>query len=372
MQQDRQAPRHLNRSRCSVLHLLVILVSACDATHDCEISTHPTPAHAPVTRSDEPSYFASQPIPTDPVRYPYNHAATIIETPAGDLLCAWGAGARELAPNTVILLSRRPLGSNEWTQPTIVADKPDYADANPVLFADDSGRIHLFHVEMFGDQFCLGRVIVRTSADDGHTWDAPHDALSTVCTMIRHHPIIFRDGRWLLPAYQQAIYASQFWISDDRGRTWQSGDVLVTPFDNNLQPAVVELSDGSLLSHMRSSGKKGETWEGRSTDGGKTWSLRKCPNLPNPNSGLELILLTDGTLLAIYNDSPTERSPLVAARSTDDGRTWSPPKVLAAGDPQLSYPSACRTRNGRIHVVFSHRLTHIEHVELNLSWLSNP
>lgn len=349
--------------------LLILLLPACDATRHGDIAEQPlAPLEAPPT-THEVGCFASKSIPTDPERYPYNHAATIIETPAGDLLCAWGAGARELAPDTVILLSRRPFGSGEWSSPIVVADKPGYADANPVLFVDDAGRIYLFHVEMFGDQFCLGRVIVRTSRDGGHTWDAPRDALGAICTMIRNHLIILRDGSWLLPGYQQAIYASQFWLSRNQGQNWESYPPILTPLDNNLQPAVVELSDSSLLALLRAAGKSGQTWEARSTDAGRSWSLRKRPDLPNPNSGLELIRLRSGELLVIYNDSRTERTPLVAALSEDEGLTWSAPKVLAAGDPQLSYPSACQTRDGRIHVVFSHRLTHIEHVEINEHWL---
>lgn len=318
-----------------------------------------------------PQVFERASIPTDPTRFSYNHVASIVEAPSGDLLVAWGAGTAELADDTVILLSRRARGGNAWTEPSVIADKPGHADANPTLFVDDQGRLCLYYVEMFGSTFCTGRVMVRTSTDAGATWSEPRDALGVICTMVRNHPIITRSGRWILPAYQQAAYASQFWISDDRGESWRAASPLFTPWEPNLQPAVVEISDGSLLSLMRCAGDSRATWEGRSTDGGQTWTMAPRPALPNPNSGLELIRLAGGDLLLVYNNSRTERTPLVAALSTDEGRTWAPPRVIAEGEPQLSYPSACQTRDGRIHIVYSDRLAHITHVEFDRAWLSS-
>ncbi len=319
-----------------------------------------------------PARFATQPIPTVPDRCPYNHSASIVQTASGDLLTAWGAGSRELGPDTVILLSRKTAGQDEWSPPIIVADKPDDADANPVLFVDDLGGLWLFHVEMFGGEFCLGRVVVQRSENDGLTWTKPEVALDAICTMVRNKPIILGDGQWLLPAYQQAIFQSQFWLSGDRGRSWRPTPPLYTAADNNLQPAVVELSDGSLLAMMRSGGNARQTWEGRSTDAGLTWKLRQRPDLPNPNSGLDMIRLATGELLLVYNPSRADRTPLAVSYSTDDGRTWSSPITIANGKPQLSYPCVIQDRAGIVHVVFSHRLTHIEHVTFDRAWLVTP
>lgn len=344
---------------CAII-LVLATGAACRPTDQCNTTAgDASPSAQPVELNLK--MVSVSPIPTT---YPYNHASSIIESPDGDLLCAWGAGTTELAPDQLIVLSRRKLGESEWSAPVIVADRPDQPDANPVLFADDAGTIHLYYVEMFGPNFCLGRVMERVSTDNAATWSAPRDALGAVCTMIRNHILVAKDGRWVLPAYQQAIYQSQFWVSADRGQTWSATAPLLTLTANNLQPAVVELADGSFYALMRTSGGNNETWEGRSSDSGKSWQVKQRPELPNPNSGLDLIRLATGHLLMVHNPSKTERTPLSITVSPDEGVSWSAPFHIAEGPPQLSYPSACQARNGQIHITYSDRLERITHAVL--------
>jgi predicted neuraminidase len=326
---------------------------------------------APATRGIRAAKesFERTAIPTDATKYPYNHAATIVELDGGDLLVAWGAGSRELGPDTVIVSSRRKAGEKGWSSPVVIADKAERADANPVLFTDSTGAVHLLHVEMFGDTFCLGRVMEHISRDGGETWGEARVALDAVCMMVKNKPMRTSGGRWVLPAYQEAIYQSQFWTSDD-GVKWTTGTPLLTLLNNNLQPSVVECSDGSLLALMRCSGNGRFTWEARSTDGGKTWTLKDRCDLPNPNSGLDMVKLTDGKIVLIYNPNKQDRTPISAAISADNGKTWSPARAIETGDPQLSYPAVIQTRDGMIHVVYSHRLEHIEHAEFNVEWLA--
>jgi len=309
--------------------------------------------------------------PTGAPPYPYNHTASIVESPGGDLLVAWGAGSYELAPDTRIVASRRPASSHEWSSPATLADKLDFADANCVLFRDDADTLHLYYVEMFGDNFCLGRSMQMDSTDGGATWTTPRPLLDAVCILLRNRPIITAGGTWILPAYEQAVYQSQFWRSADRGATWQpSGKLFSIPL--NLQSAAAQLPDGSLFALMRNGSNTGTMLQARGDACGIGWSVRERGDLPNPNSGLELIRLRTGELLAIYNDSTTQRTPLVAALSTNGGESWSSPKIIADGPPQLSYPSAMQSADGRIHVVYSANLTHIEHVTFTRAWLLQP
>ena len=312
-----------------------------------------------------PPLFSTEPIPT---MKPYNHASCIAQMPSGDLLTVWVAGSKEAAADTAIVASRRTAGSS-WSKPIVVADTMNAGDANPVLFVDDRGTAWLFYVSLIGEgNLCLGQVLVQTSNDDGQTWSAPRPALDGLCTLIKNKPIILRGGRWVLPAYQQAIYQSQFWISDDAGQTWLSAAPLSTTPDANLQPAVAQIADGSLYALMRGTG--GFTWMGRSFDCGRSFAMQRRDDLPNPNSGIDMTRLADGRLLLAFNPSATDRTPLAVSFLFDDGIHWSNPKTIEDGQGELSYPSIIQTADGIIHITYSHRL--IQHAEFNPAWLDEP
>lgn len=329
---------------------------------------------APQADDSLPPEFTKVSVPSSPeggLPFPYNHTASIVEASNGELLVAWGAGSYELAPDTRIVASRRAAGSSQWSSPEMLADKPDFADANCVLFLDDSGTLHLYYIELFDDNFCLSRTMQLDSTDGGATWSTPRPLLDAVCILLRNRPIITAGGTWILPAYEQAVYQSQFWRSADCGASWQpSGKLFSVPL--NLQPAVAQLANGSLFALMRNGSNTGTMLEARGDACGISWSVNERSDLPNPNSGLELIRLQTGELIAIYNDSTTQRAPLVAAYSANGGESWSMPKIIADGPPQLSYPSAIQSADGRIHVVYSANLTHIEHVTLTRAWLLQP
>ena len=366
-------PRH-SSIRVLLFVLSALAAASCNTILPClcGIGASQGDALPVITPPIEGPTFSLASIPTDPALYPYNHASSIIALPDGSLLVAWGAGTEELATDTRIVLSRRPAGSSGWTNPVIVADKPGRADANPVLFLAPDNVVWLIYVEMFGATFCESVVMAQTSADAGSTWTSPCPLLPTVCTLVRNHPIILKSGRWLLPAYVQGVYASQFWASDDAGGTWWPGEPMLTLPENNLQPAVVERSDGSLFALARRSGDASYTWSMESADCGRNWSLHVRDDLPNPNSGLDMVRLSTGEFVTAYNDSSSERTPLVVAFSLDEGITWSPPRIIADGPPQLSYPSLVESPDGTIHCTYSDDLTSIAVVSFNRAWLYAP
>ena len=342
---------------------VVLITSACRDVPPCTPQAETkSPAPPPAVG---PAFFATASIPTNA---PYNHASCIVQVPSGDLLTVWVSGSAEAAGDTAIVVSRRIAGSAQWTDPIIVADTPDAGDANPTLLVDPSGMVWLFFVSLIGEgNLCLGQVVVQTSTDDGRTWSTPREALGGLCTLIKNKPIILRGGRWVLPAYQQAIYQSQFWISDDSGQTWLPAAPLWTAPDANLQPAVVQLSDGSLFALMRGTG--GFTWEGRSTDCARTFAMQDRRDLLNPNSGIDMTRLVDGRLALAFNPSATLRTPLSVSVSADKGVSWSSPQTLESGEGELSYPSIIQTADGIIHVTYSHQLGFIQHAEFNTAWL---
>jgi hypothetical protein len=81
-----------------------------------------------------------------------------------------------------------------------------------------------------------------------------------------------------------------------------------------------------------------------STDSGKTWSAPEPTSMKSPTSPASIKRLPDSTnLLAIFNDHSgrfpfpdKKRTPLVAAISSDDGKTW-PQATMLEPDPDGWY-----------------------------------
>lgn len=312
-------------------------------------------------------FFSAELIPT--AGDAYSHTSSIVVLPDGGILVAWGSGSRELATDTRIVMARRAAGAAAWDSPIVVADKPDFADANCMMYSDDVGRLRLLHSEMFGATFCESSVVEQTSDDGGLTWTPPRTAVPAVCTLLRNKPIELRDGRWLLPAYVEATYESQFFVSFNRGDDWLplSAPQLTLQY-GNLQPAVVQRTDGSLFALMRSSGGAGFSWQAISIAGFQWW-FAPLEALPNPGSGLDMIRLSSGHYVVAYNDSATDRSPLSVALSADEGRTWSRGRVIDTATGQVSYPSLAEAPDGMIHCSYSFEISAIKHAAFNRAWI---
>jgi len=60
-----------------------------------------------------------------------------------------------------------------------------------------------------------------------------------------------------------------------------------------------------------------------------------------------------GHLLFVFNNSFDDRTPLTAAISTDNGKTFPHRRNLATGDGDFAYPTAIQTTDGQIHVTYT-------------------
>ena len=129
----------------------------------------------------------------------------------------------------------------------------------------------------------------------------------------------------------------------------------------------MQLSDTHLIAYCRRGGGYGPTPDGyliraESHDGGRTWSEGKNAQFPNPNAAVDFLRLQSGNLLLVYNDSMSRRTPLTAALSTDNDKTYPHRRNLVEGPGPYAYPYTIQTRDGKIHVIFtSHDRTVINH-----------
>ncbi len=215
-----------------------------------------------------------------------------------------------------------------------------------------NGEIALFYLVKNSLSDC--RPVMRRSSDEGKTWSESVSCIpdETGYFVLNNDRVIqLRDGRLLFAVSGHSFPGGKFdnagvvttYSSDDNGATWRRGKSVLEVFGEDgakyaaQEPGVVECSDGSILLWIRTNA--GCQYFSRSYDRGETWSEPAPSPLVSPLSPASIKRLPTGDLLAIWNDHATRpemktyrstehkwangwRSPLAAAISPDDGRTW--------------------------------------------------
>jgi predicted neuraminidase len=296
----------------------------------------------------------------------YKHPASFTELNNGDLYLAYYGGAGEYADETKVFGMRLPAGQAKWTAPVVIASQPFLSLGNPVVWQAPDGLVWLFYVIRFGDTWSTSRIGGKISRDGGQTWSDSFLVTLDEGTMVRCHPIVLRNGDYLLPIYHEtgndpevtgADSTSRFLRKSPGSHQWVLSGVVQSD-RGNLQPAIVQVSDSRLIAFCRRAGDYLPTTRGwivrsESNDGGFTWDRGTDTEFPNPNSAVELKRLANGHLLLVYNDSMSDRTPLTVAISQDDGGSFPHRRNLIEGPGSFAYPTAVQTSDGRIHVIFT-------------------
>jgi predicted neuraminidase len=314
----------------------------------------------------------------------YKHPAVIEELSNGDLYIAYYGGDGEYAAKTAVYGMRKAKGQSEWSKPQIIAQTPFYSDGNPVVWQAPDEVVWLFYVCRFGDTWSTSRIKGKISTDQGHSWSDSFMVAMDEGMMVRSRPILLANGDYLLPVYHETGFdtesvgpdsTSRFLRFTPGGKHWQQMKSVRSP-KGNIQPGVVQINANYLVAYCRRGGGYGPGHEGyivraESRDGGLTWSEGTDTKFPNPNAAIDLLRLTSGNILLVYNNSFLERTPLTLALSTDGEKCWSFEREIATQKLDYAYPYAIQSRDGKIHLVFtSHRRSVINHVVFDESFLT--
>jgi len=280
---------------------------------------------------------------------PTNHAATL-EIIRGKVLCIWYSGKYECSEDLVLMGSYYDLKENFWTKPRIVlqADRPL---GNPVLFRFGN-ELRLFYVKILRDWWDSSILLASRSLDAGLSWEEGVPLLNEVGVMVRNRPLVLRDNRILLPAYDEKELTPRYLILNE---DYSEIKVFKLNLRYAIQPAVVELSDNELLLAFRNV-KRGYLIFGILRDVEDPGNLRTftCKNLFNPNSAIELLKTKSGKFLLILNNSKVSRSTLSIARSSN-GVDWELVYEIERGMGEYSYPCAVQDERGYIHICYTFR-----------------
>ncbi len=236
------------------------------------------------------------------------------------------------------------------------------------------GRIALFNLRK--DHGAYGEVCipyVRFSSDEGQTFSAPLKITAPDGYYVLNNDRVIqtKSGRLIAPlalhrhrgqiqpstktSYPETQWNAGalilFYLSDDGGQHWYESTNALFPYSADTsglqEPGVIELNSGLLMGYCRAgqfglAGSQSRQWFTFSDNQGVTWSDPKpSDNFISPCSPLSIKRIPKtGHLLALWNDHsgrfPTQpavqsswgRTPMVAAISQDEGKTWQHHKLL--------------------------------------------
>ena len=313
-----------------------------------------------------------------------SHSATLAELPDGTLVAAWYAGSGEGAADVAIYLSRRGV-DGAWSEPAAVMTRERVqADlrrnvislGNPLLLPDDSGRLGLLFVSIAAGRWSGSSMNLAWSEDGGLTWGAARkltmNPLANLSALPRNPPARLVGGGWAVPVYEEFLgkFPETLWLQPRR-KDYSAAVSRVEGGVYVLQSALVPLAVDRAVSFFRDFRPARWMSASWSDDAGRTWTKPAVTGLPNRDSGLCAIRLSDGAILMAFNDlSPGKRENLRLALSEDEGRTWRTIATLAeeAGS-EFSYPYLIRPSDGTIRMVYSARQTQILFAEFNEAWV---
>jgi BNR repeat-like domain len=231
----------------------------------------------------------------------------------------------------------------------------------------------------------------KWSSDEGKTWSEAEHLPAGLIGPVRAKPLILKDGTIVSGSSVEAYRSWAVWIerSTDGGKNWVKIGPILPPAstvgkvseDSSspgtkskessltsgiIQPSVVSLGGSHLRFYARSTPLTQRVVIADSYDNGVTWTQGKVLDVPNPNSGIDAVALRDGRVVLICNYTPSGRTPLNLAVSTD-GEHFKIFYTLEDAPGEYSYPALIQAANGDLEMTYTWNRKTIEHVHFPLS-----
>lgn len=292
--------------------------------------------------------------------FPQCHASTVLPCKDGTWLSAWFGGTHEKHDDVGIWLTKGTPGN--WQKPICIAKLQQVPHWNPILQSLPKGGIRLYF--KIGKSIDTWQTYFMDSKDQGKTWTKAKELVvgdQGGRGPVRNKILVLSNGDWIAPASKETKGVWDAFVdrSNDKGKTWTKSSFLALNRDSVkgegvIQPTLWESKPGIVHMLLRSSA--GVICRSDSYDNGYTWTPIYKTNLPNPNSGIDLVKLKNGTLVLAYNSSGNNwgpRYPMSIAVSKDNGKTWESTDIEQGkeGD-EFSYPAIVE-RNDTIALTYT-------------------
>ncbi len=346
-----------------------------------------------------------------------NHAASLSRLPSGHLTCVWFGGTMEGMPDISTHMSTFDESAGAWSTATVLRDDPARSEQNPLLFNAPDGTLWLLYTSQISGNQETAVVRRRISTDGGKSFGAPHTMIDAPGTFIRQPIVTLSSRDLLLPVFNCKIIPGEKWSgnhdisgiyrSTDGGKSWSFTEVPSSLGFVHMN--IVTLSKTDLVAFFRS------RWAdfihvSHSKDEGASWTPPRPTSLPNNNSSIQCIRLSDGRLAMVYNHSSAAnalgrrtslydeiedvgkeqapvtgrqafwgapRAPLSLNFSSNDGETWAGRRDIDTSDGyclsnnsidrsnrELSYPVILEGPLGTLDIAFTWFRQGIKHVRI--------
>ncbi|HWR13443.1 MAG TPA: sialidase family protein [Terriglobales bacterium] len=347
-------------------------------------------------RAEQPMFELGVVAPSRAPDFVTNAYSVIARLTNGRLVIVYSVVGSQKPSKMKIVSSVSDDGGKTWSAPKIVFDHPGALDADPSLLVDRD-RVLVFSTTVPEPTKIDRSLIYMRESKDGVNW-GEEVLLKTPRRYIAgkiHQGHRLSDGT-LIMSYAWDTWADQgmppategemnlkagVLRSTDGGKTWVPGadlyaDVPKTSPHSTAgldEAAIVVLADGRVMTLMRAPGTK--LYQSWSNDGGLTWETPRPSTLTAHNSPPALWKLDNSSdVVVVWNNSPTGRTPLCVALSSNGGKSWSEPKVIVdTKGPQVSYPSVAQAKDGTIIAVWQQQLPEggreIRMARFNRAWL---
>lgn len=259
-------------------------------------------------------------------------------------------------------------GGRTWSEPQLVTDDPSgFNDKNwlatDITGGQYDGALYTTWVQISGgpgreDEY---RILFARSTDGGVTWSAPQKIAGDP-GVVRQGPNVSVDPQGDVYLLWSNLSANHLEVaaSTDGGATF--GEVRDGPPFQNIRPLKGDLRNGLVLAGVSADPVKPDTlyavwgdWRlgeaevafSVTHDGGTTWHSPVVVNGVRTNDQFQPTVAANkaGEIYVQWFDRRDDRNNLLvhtyAARSTDDGKTWSELRVTdVASNPTVGLPRA--------------------------------
>lgn len=203
----------------------------------------------------------------------------------------------------------RALSPARILETKVISRQPHYYCGWPTLARRRDGTLVVVWSGGRQKHVCpFGRVDLMVSRDEGKTWSWPRTVLDTDLDD-RDAGVVETPKGTLLVTTFTSLYYEQFLKQAEAGKF---NHFVTAETLSDWQAARDRISAEERAAQL------GE-WVIRSTDGGRTWSPPAPSIVGSPHGP---IALKDGRLLYLGKESYTAEKRVGASQSTDDGQTW--------------------------------------------------